>query len=95
MDNWQCIQILLDLLIKLVIVNCQLLIINWKKMDTATNELIQQCTKVKQVIEDSMKWVSANVEKDKQAVTIYNLKKLNSNKWAKKLITMCHQILVI
>ncbi|MBQ2097790.1 MAG: hypothetical protein II480_06405, partial [Bacteroidales bacterium] len=45
-------------------------------MDTATNELIQQCTKVKQVIEDSMKWVSDNVEKDKQAVTIYNLKKL-------------------
>lgn len=41
-----------------------------------TNQLIQQCTQVKQVIEDSMKWVTANVEKDKQAVTIYNLKKL-------------------
>ncbi|MCQ2975791.1 MAG: putative virulence factor [Bacteroidales bacterium] len=41
-----------------------------------TNKLIQQCTMVKQVIEDSMKWVQANVEKDKQAVTIYNLKKL-------------------
>ena len=41
-----------------------------------TVTLIQQCTKVKQVIEDSMKWVTANVEKDKQAVTIYNLKKL-------------------
>ena len=54
--------------------NFQLKII--EKMDTATNELIQQCTKVKQVIEDSMKWVSDNVEKDKQAVTIYNLKKL-------------------
>ena len=41
-----------------------------------TTSLIQQCTKVKQVIEDSMKWVTANVEKDKRAVTIYNLKKL-------------------
>jgi hypothetical protein len=41
-----------------------------------TSLLIQQCTKVKQVIEDSMKWVTANVEKDKRAVTIYNLKKL-------------------
>ena len=41
-----------------------------------TSKLIQQCTMVKQVIEDSMKWVQTNVEKDKQAVTIYNLKKL-------------------
>ncbi len=41
-----------------------------------TNQLLNQCTVIKQVIEDSMKWVSANVEKDKQAVTIYNLKKL-------------------
>lgn len=41
-----------------------------------TASLVQQCTKVKQVIEDSMKWVSANVEKDKRAVTLYNLKKL-------------------
>lgn len=39
-------------------------------------QLSQQCTVVKQVIEDSMKWVAANVEKDKQAVTLYNLKKL-------------------
>lgn len=38
-------------------------------------QLIQDCTLVKQVIEDSMDWVTQNVEKDKQAVTLYNLKK--------------------
>lgn len=37
--------------------------------------LIQQSTLLKQVIEDSVNWVTNNVEKDKQAVTIYNLKK--------------------
>lgn len=38
-------------------------------------KLIHDCTLVKQVIQDGMKWVSANVESDKQAVTLYNLKK--------------------
>jgi len=39
------------------------------------SQLLQQCSVVKQVIEDSMNWVVNNVEKDKQAVTLYNLKK--------------------
>lgn len=40
------------------------------------SQLLQQCSTVKQAIEDSMNWVRDNVEKDKQAVTLYNLKKL-------------------
>ncbi len=45
-------------------------------MSNLDNEkLIQDCTLLKQVIQDSLTWVSANVEKDKQAVTNYNLKK--------------------
>ncbi len=38
-------------------------------------KLIHDCTLVKQVIQDGVKWVSSNVESDKQAVTLYNLKK--------------------
>ncbi len=37
--------------------------------------LIQQCINIKSAIEDSMNWVTANVEPDKKGVTIYNLKR--------------------
>jgi len=44
--------------------------------NSENEKLIQNCTLVKQVIQDSLAWVSANVEPDKRAVTNYNLKKL-------------------
>jgi len=38
-------------------------------------KLIQDCVTIKGAIEESMNWVTANVEPDKKGVTVYNLKK--------------------
>ncbi len=43
-------------------------------MAVSKEELLQKCTIIKQVIDDSMVWVKQNVEEDRKDVTIYNLK---------------------